>query len=205
MNSETPVPPSRDEALASLAEIDRIADRTRKAISAGCAAPLMILWGVIWVVGFGLTQLRPEWMNHDTWGWIDLAGIGGSFLLGTWFRQSPIKSPNQGLIGLSWLVLFGFAILWTVILAPWDPGTGAGADLPVVFRRLCAFWCTIAMFAYMIMGIWLDRFFLWMGIAITALTLTGFWFLPGYFYIWIGVTGGGALIGAGLFIRRYWR
>jgi hypothetical protein len=64
---------------------------------------------------------------------------------------------------------------------------------------------TIPMFAYVVMGLWLDHFILWIGLAVTALTLVGLFFLQPYFWLWMAVTGGGMLLGTGLYIRYQWK
>jgi hypothetical protein len=61
------------------------------------------------------------------------------------------------------------------------------------------------MFGYLVMGLWLGRFFLWLGLLVTATTLVGYYFVSDYFFLWMALTGGGSLIAAGVFIRKFWR
>ena len=61
------------------------------------------------------------------------------------------------------------------------------------------------MFAYVIMGLWLDRFLLWLGVLVTVTTLIGFFFAPHYFFLWAAAAGGGSLVVSGAFIRKFWR
>jgi len=44
----------------------------------------------------------------------------------------------------------------------------------------------------------------WWGLAITALALIGYFLLPGIFYLWMAVLGGGGMIALGLYIRNRW-
>jgi hypothetical protein len=61
------------------------------------------------------------------------------------------------------------------------------------------------MFAYVVTGLWLEHFMVWLGLVVTALTVIGLFLLPSYFYIWMAVVGGGTLAGTGLFIRNRWK
>lgn len=202
----SPVTP--EAARASLAEVDRIVTQTRQTIAWSCTTPLLILWGAIWVVGFAATQFFPSWAFR-LWLGLDLAGIGVSVLLAGPFRSSPIKGLNLGLgrMSLAWLALLGFGTLWAALLCPWEFFHQAewSAYAPLVGRKLAAFSATVCMFGYVVMGLWLGRFFLWLGLLVTAATLVGYYFVTDYFFLWMAFTGGGSLILAGVFIRKFWR
>jgi hypothetical protein len=206
MESESTPPVTQQEALASLQEIDRIMRQVRRSIGAGPTAALLILWGVIWVIGFAAMQFAPR---LGSWLWIalDVAGVIGSLVWGPWVRKTPARKAHAGRIGLSWLVLFGYAALWSGVLAPWEWTSDqlwATHGLLLV-HKLAAFWALVCMFAYVLMGLWLDRFFLYLGLLVTVATLAGFWLTPAYFFAWMAIAGGGALIAAGGFIRRSWK
>jgi len=68
--------------------------------------------------------------------------------------------------------------------------------------QISAFWTTLAMLGYVLAGIWLGRFFITCGIAVTALTLVGYFWLGHWFPLWMAAIEGGALIGGGLWLRR---
>ncbi len=44
----------------------------------------------------------------------------------------------------------------------------------------------------------------WPGLIIMALALIGYFLLPGIFYLWMAVLGGGGMIALGLYIRSRW-
>jgi hypothetical protein len=205
MNSEQTHPITRDEARSALDEIENIGRQTRRAIAAGCAAPMLILWGVIWIIGFSAEQYLPQ--SYRLWIVLDIAGIAGSCLLGAWSRKSPIKGPGQWRIGLSWLILFAYTGFWCFLVsAPGiPPSSGRTADWPALERNMAVLWVTVCMFAYMIMGLWLDRFLLWLGALVTAATLIGYFYWPEYFFLWMAAAGGGSLVTSGVFIRKYWK
>jgi hypothetical protein len=64
---------------------------------------------------------------------------------------------------------------------------------------------TVPMFAYVVMGLWLDHFMIWIGLAITGLTVLGLFLAPAWFWIWMAVMGGGSLVSTGFLIRNRWR
>jgi hypothetical protein len=156
------------------------------------------------VIGFAGTQAYPEMANR-LWLVLDLGGVIASALLGGWLRRPAPKDPNRSRIGIGWLMLFVYGILWLLLLVPEAFHAHWMSHNLDWGHRIGAFWCTVAMFGYIMMGLWLSRFLLWLGLLITALTLIGLFFLPAYFYLWMAVTGGGALLAAGIYIRQTWR
>ena len=55
---------------------------------------------------------------------------------------------------------------------------------------------------YAVFGIWKGLRFLFAGIAVAALTLIGFFFLPQYFLLWMAAVGGGSLMLVGVWLRK---
>jgi hypothetical protein len=194
-----------EAARASLAEIDSVNQSIRHAIAAGISAPLLILWGAIWIICFTTEQFLPHWSQKV---WFGLTGLGMVVsLLSGLFLHSPVKingsSPLLSRMGIAWLILFAYAALWVWFLGPWEiPHRGYDQ---LFDRKSGAYICTVCMFAYVLMGLWLDRFLLVLGASVTVLTFVGYQYVPNYFYIWMAVTGGGSLMFTGLFIRKFWR
>jgi hypothetical protein len=203
MDIENTSPLSKEDARASLAEIDHIMAQTRKTIAAGSSAPIVILWGVIWAIAYARLQFSP----HSTpWLWpaLDIVGIAGTFHL---VRRSPVKRPKQRRVLLAFLILFAYAIVWRALLCHPDLPYKAGAPAftPSMARRIAAYFATIPMFGYVMLGLWLDRFFIWLGILVTIATLIGLFFAQDYYYLWLAISGGGSLIIGGVFIRKFWK
>jgi hypothetical protein len=205
METKEPAPITQDEARASLNEINRTIGQMRKAVAAK-GAPLLIIWGIIWIIGFGCLQFFPG-VSGPVWMVLDIVGVAASFLIGPWSRNSPVKSPLHGRMGLSWLILFAYGVIWLELLVPWGVlhHGGWAAHSLLMGRKFAAFSATLCMFAYVIMGLWLDRYIMWLGVFVTIATLLGYLFLPNYFFLWLAITGGGALAGTGLFVRKFWR
>jgi hypothetical protein len=203
MNTNSNGPVSREEARSALEEIDRVGIQVRRSIAAGSMASMLMLWGVIWMIGFSAQQFIAH--ADRLWLVLDVAGLAATFLLAS--RKSPIKGSSFGRIWISWLVLFVYAAFWCGLLVPQGMAHGSGwaAYGPVLERKMTVLWVTVCMFAYVIMGLWLDRVLSWLGALITVWTLVAFYFAPNYFYLWIAIGGGGALVASGAFIWRCWR
>jgi len=207
MNEESVVPPNPEEARAALAEVDRVLTQTRLAIAQGPSAPLLILWGVIWMIADLTTQFYPPAMQ---WLWLllDLVGIFGSWWLATRHRVQVKRPSGWGWrIGAFWGILFFYSSLWLWLLVPghWPQTAQQWNDFWPMYKRISAYGHTIPMFAYVVGGLWLGRFFVWLGLLVTALVLIGFCYVPDYFFLWLAATGGGSLVISGVFIRKFWK
>jgi hypothetical protein len=190
---------SKEEAHQTLVEIDSVIFQTQRALAQSGAGKMLILWGLIWVIGYSTTQFFPAWQGRQ---WLPLVLIGTitSMIAGARSRGERADKSQGRRIGIFWLVLFLYAFLWIMLLHPAAPV--AGEDWA---RQTGAFFATVPMFAYIVCGLWLGRFFVWLGAIVTLLTIAGFYLLPHWFSLWMAITGGGSLIVAGLFIRKFWR
>ena len=202
---------SKEQAQDSLSQIANIAKQTRKKIAAGSAGPILVIWGTIWFAAYLVNYLGIifEWKHiHIKTGshssitfftaslaWPVLVVIG---VFASWFidaRKGPTRSAYNKRLGFSWLILFLYANVWLVLLTPWNA------------YQINAFVASLPMFAYIIMGLWMDRFLLWLGVVVTLLILTGFFmfYLQPLFWLWMAVTCGGTLLGTGVYIQLRWK
>ena len=53
-----------------------------------------------------------------------------------------------------------------------------------------------------VMGVLIFRPLLWTALTVSALSLASYFLIPESFYLALSLAGGGALIGAGLFLMR---
>jgi hypothetical protein len=180
---------TREEAQASLGMIEETRDRTVRQLQYRGASQLLVIWGLVWIVGFLGTQYYPR---VDEWIWlvVDVIGIALTAVICTkTFGQ--VRSEAGSRIGWFWGVLFVYAYLYMGILGPVD-GT-----------QVAAFIATHVMFAYVVMGLWLkSNAMIWLGGSITVMTAIGFFALQPYFGLWMAVTGGGVLLVSGLYMGR---
>ena len=180
------------QAQAALREIELIVSRTRKSDRPRARrAPCSSCGDVVWAAGFSLTEFVPE-RSGTAWLALDLLGVVGSIVIGVLPRR-PVTGGGDARIGMFWLVLFLYAGLWFWMLRP-SNGIQIGA-----------YWATVPMFGYVVGGLWLSRFFVFLGVVVTALTILGFTLFHEHFNLWMAMLGGGSLIVAGIYIRLYWK
>ncbi len=189
---------SQEDARKSLTIIKTTSDHTRKVIASSYASGLLILWGLIWVVGFASVHFYPRRAGY-IFNTLNAIGIVGTILIcRKWPHKVATKTPASQnffwrFLGL-WFLLFAFALLWLLLLTP-----SRGI-------QVCAFFCTVAMFGYVVIGLWFGSYFMvWLGLTVTGLTFLGYYLFPDYFYLWMSPMGGGALLATGIYIRVCWR
>jgi len=191
---------SNEDAQASLADIEDVMKRTRKVIASTYTSPFLILWGLVWIVAFLGTHFFTARANF-IWMTLNSIGVVATFLISRrQFVGAPaVKNPAERKFGLRifwfWILVFGYAFIWLAILTPQN-----GLEMN-------AFLCTAMMFAYVVLGLWLENMsMVVLGLAVTAVTLAGFYLVPhSYYCIWMALLGGGALLGTGLYMRIRWR
>lgn len=180
------MPLTPDEAERSLRDIETAGRRSQSAYGHRRAAPHLIVWGVVWVIGYGAQFLRPslaEW-------WPLLAAIGTlvSFVVG--YRMRPEGA------GFDWRFLISFlavCVFATGVFVLFEPRSDAAAG---------AFFPLMAALYYVLTGLWARAWRIAvLGVALAALTLGGYLWLPDYSNLLMAVGGGGALILGGLWMR----
>jgi len=189
---------TNDDAVQSLAQVEQTIAKTRKAVAAAYSSPLLILWGLLWVAAYTATHFYLKYADV-IFGVMAGIGLLGSFIVWPRVKRNlPVKEPTEEKlnwrIGGLWWALFIYVFIWLNLFRPFNG------------MQMNAFICTAVMFAYVIMGLWFAAYFMvWLGLAVTATTLVGFYLLPSYYCLWMAVTAGGALLGTGLYLRVRWR
>jgi hypothetical protein len=185
-------PPSPAEAAALLSEIESARTTMRKVVRAHRGHFHLWIWGAIWVAMPLSVQFGGERADRF-FPWLTGAGVLASIAVGA-AQGRQIKARIEprfiGMIGA--LVLF--AALFPLVLQ-------ARFDL----RSLYAYICLVVMQAYVVAGLWTDSYLLWLGLLIAALILTGLFWFPGIFWLWMAVCGGGSLLLTGFYVRHFWR
>jgi hypothetical protein len=183
------------EAEEALDAIRTMVQKTRRAISSSGAYMFLIVWGVVWLLGFlGSQFLSAEnggyaWMALDIVGGILSAVLG--IRMGRGVRSSaPITNGKR--IALFWLLLFLYC--FAAVAVSWPAGG----------KQMSMYIILFVMIGWLAMGLLLSFASIWPGLIITALALIGYFLLPDIFYVWMAVLGGGGMIGFGLYIRSRW-
>jgi hypothetical protein len=185
---------TQQEAQASLSAVDDVMLQTRRAIASSYANPLLILWGALWVVAFTTTQFYYIYAFKIFMAMGVVGAAGTAIVVRLFHRQAPVKETSSPRIGrriaMFWILLLVYIAIWLFLL---NPSNGIQCN---------AFICTAMMFAYIVMGLWFDsRFMIVLALAVTAVTLAGYYFLRDYYCLWMALVGGGAIFGTGLYIR----
>lgn len=183
------------EPLDDLRAIRQIMERARRA-SDGFAGWFMVLWGIIWFLGFTGTDvlIRIDRMELISWCWLVLNSLGlvGSLYLAIQMAQrARVKSSplwHQFLLWWCALVLFDLLLFW---LFPVRSGQQIG--LLIIL--------TVAL-AYFQIGLFTHWLLSAMGLFIGALAVGATLLAPQYFNLAMAVLGAGALIGGGLWFLR---
>jgi hypothetical protein len=181
------MPVTSHEAEASLRAIARAARRSEGAQVAALTSPHLILWGVVWALGYGNSSVGPRF----EFAWAILGGVGmiGSGLVGWWQRRFQIGPYDWRPIA-SVLAVLAFVIATFAVIRPLSPAQ-TGAFFPL-----------IAALYYVLAGLWARAVRIAvLGFAVAALTLAGFFWLPQFFTLWMAGVGGCALILGGLWLR----
>ena len=189
---------SQEEARASLSTVRDVMNHTHRAIASAYANPLLILWGVLWIVAFTSTHFYLAYAFYIFMTMAAAGGVGTAVICWIFRSKAPIQETTGPKLGrrvaIFWLLLCVYMTIWLFLLAPFSG------------LQCNAFICTASMFAYIVMGLWFDnRFMIVLGLALTAATLAGFYILRDIYGLWMAIVGGGTIFGTGLYIRSKWR
>jgi hypothetical protein len=140
----------------------------------------------------------PVPAHSDCWICLDGAGYPGRTRLGNHRhphepgRAQFIADHSGKRIAFFWLLLFFYCVAAVGIVWPADG------------KQLAMFIILFVGVGWMAMGLLLSFASIWWGLALTALALIGYFLLPGIFYLWMAILGGGGMIALGLYIRSRW-
>lgn len=176
-----------EQASHALRDLEAVSQRSGQLYRYQRTAPMLVMWGVLWFIGFGATQLSPAFAQ---WLWLalDIVGVLGCIYLGR--RAKDDASPNTSWRWLgSILTIIVFCVLVLKILPP-----SASSQVGALFALV------VALF-YVLAGLWIGARLAIIGVALAALTVFGYIMLPVYFAVWMAAVGGGALVLGGLWLR----
>lgn len=175
---------SQEDAARAPREIDVCRRRSANLFNYSQAAPHLILWGVIWITGYGTSAVAPA-RSGAMWAILTLVGTLGDFVL------SPRKPSGCGrrfsAIALTILAFFAatFALLGPI------SARQVGAFIPLVLAAI-----------YVVLGLWMGARLVFAGLVVGSLTVAGYFLLPNLFFAWMAAVGGGSLLVIGLWLRK---
>jgi hypothetical protein len=186
---------SPNEAEEALAAIQTIAQKTRQSVASSGAYIFLIITGTIWLVGFLSTQFLSGAVVEYIWIGMSLLGSALSVLLGAQMGRrvrSTSTAAYAKRMGIFWLLLVFYCISVIVIARPTDG------------KQITMFIILFIMIGQLGMGLLFSFSATWWALPITVLALAGYFLLPGFFYLWMGILVGGGMIALGLYIRLRW-
>ena len=183
----------RNHAEDDLKAIRQIMERTRK-IAGGGGGWIMVLWGGIWFVGFLVSQFvqqsaAPGWI----WMALNLLGMGGTIWLALRMQGRGVSSPFWRPIVVWWasLIAFDFLVIWLFHIS-------TGRDLLLLIILSIAL-------GYVQFGLFTHWVISATGLLLAVLAVGATLLFPAYFFLAMGVLGGGVLAGTGLWFVRHER
>lgn len=186
---------SPSEAEEALATIQAMVQKTRRTIASSGAYLFLIIWGVVWLLGFMGSQFLPQ--ATAGYGWMILDVLGGilSVILGVRMSRG-VRSSTPTISGKRvaafWLLLFLYSAATAAVSWPADS------------KQMAMYIILFVMVGWGAMGLLLSFASVWPSLILTALALVGYFLLPGIFNLWMAVLGGGGMIALGLHIRSRW-
>ena len=187
---------SQAEAATALRDIEQTTARATEMRAYSYASPHLLLWGVVWVLGYGAMGYAAPRDWGLIWVPLDLVGVVGSAVIAARARarasagavDSGAFSPVAMLMALLFTALF--VVCTFTVCAPARP------EPYLVFPAL------VLGLVYVVAGVWKMQRLAWIGAAISTLTMAGYVFMAPWLGYWIAAVGGGGLILGGLWLRK---
>lgn len=182
-----------EEAQAALDDIGYATKQAQNVVRGW--AYYMLLWGVVWTVGFLVTQWKPQFVE-GIWGVMIVIGMVGSGILGGTQSGRARATPGSRVafitsrLGIFYGVLYVFAILWLIVFS-------------LTPLQIGMLWITVVMFGSIIAGAWLQEpLSIGLGVGVTVMSVVGYYLLPSYFWLWSALFAGLPLVGVSLYSLR---
>lgn len=182
---------TQDQAADALRDIETAEIRGRELKRYEECGPVMMMWGVIWMIGYGVTGWQPRfWI---IWIPLTMSGIAASMLYRQWLLSND-PSAARGVQGRKWSLMAGVIAAFI--------GAAYAVMQPNHANAYAAFPALVVALAYGMVGIWLLPRFLFLGAGVFVLTMAGFLAAAPWFNAWMAAVGGGALVLGGVWLRK---
>jgi hypothetical protein len=175
---------SPDQASAMLADVDGVVRRVKQSRIYRRSGDIFIVWGVLQIARHALFVAFPA-IAAVGWFAVELVGVALTLLL---LRGVGGRFPLRVLA--TFALFYGFGWLWADVIG--ELGS----------RQSAAFWPTLFEFGYAVAGLWFGAAFLVIGLSAAALTAAAFLWAGDGYWLALSIVNGGALILAGLWMRR---
>jgi hypothetical protein len=180
------MPISTEEAAEALKNIALVQRRASILRGYERGAPHVILWGLIWVVGYGLSDVVPS-IAGPAWMALNAVGVAGSFLLG----RATLAGARYGLrFAAVSATMLAFILATYYVMKPRD-AVQFGAFPPLLVATI-----------YTVVGIWRGARWAASGVVLGVCTVAGFALFKEHFMLWMAAVGGSTLLMTGFWLRR---
>ena len=183
---------TRDDAASTLRDIDKAERRSLTLFQYSAGSPYLLLWGPLWIVAGVVWTLSPEnaglgWAAVDAVGLIGTAGL--VFVQSRRFGRDGGRTGTYRFLGTAAVL----AVFITLTLMTFAPISGVEVQTFIVL---------LVATAYGLVGCWFGLRFAVVGAALAGLAVAAFDHVPAHAAYIVPFLGGGALILAGLWMRR---
>lgn len=188
-----------EQARQSLEAIDEAQLSLKKAFERQ-SGRILLGWGIAYLFGPLATHFwgGPGYLVLEL---LLVAAIG--LTIYECSTKAIASGPGSKYFGSARGILYGFGFIWFIILMPWDMSDMNNENFSVRSKQMWAYGVTLAIFAYTLMGMWVERLYLWIGLSVTATVLIGLFLLGDWYWLWSAITNGGImLLGAFILLRR---
>jgi hypothetical protein len=188
------MPVSHSEANLALADVARTRRRASRFLGYRRAGPHLQVWGLVWLLGYGLPAVLPGLSEGWTWTLLDIVGVTASI------RLSLKTAGEEELPGLSRLASLRMMATFAVIFL------FVGATLAVMHPANPAAWrvypALVLGAIYAAVGIYALPRFLVIAAVLAGASLLAFFLAPQVLSLVISLVGGGGLVLGGFWMRR---
>ncbi|KQY35410.1 hypothetical protein ASD21_11545 [Caulobacter sp. Root1455] len=180
---------SKSEAASALTDIESTAGRSRLLKGYHVAGPILMVWGVIWALGYSGMGLLPSEQWGLIWLVLDVAGVVATILLSR-------GGKGAAKAGQGWKIVAGVLAILAFYAATLTLFQPISIDATIAYPGV------VTGLVYAGIGIAFAPRYLWIGGAVFAASLVGYFFFQPWLTFWMAAVGGGGLFVAGLWLRR---
>lgn len=183
---------TKEEAESALRDIDAARADSRVLYGYKAASPYLLVWGSLWIVASLLITFTP-YNPGAIWLAINAVGV----VMSTYIAISDARQSSRG-AGLSFGLRYGAT---AIVIAIFIAGTFAVFS-PVSGAQIQTFIVMLIAMIYTVMGVWFGIRYAAIGLLVGALAAGSYFYVPDYLTLITAGLGGGALVLAGLWLRR---
>jgi hypothetical protein len=180
---------SKSEAASALTDIESTAGRSRLLKGYHVAGPILMVWGVVWAVGYSAMGLTEPERWGLVWLVLDVIGIVATIVLGR-------RGKGGAKAGQGWKIMAGVLAVGAFYAATFALFQPTSIDAALAYPGV------VTGLIYAGIGIAFAPRYLWIGAAVFAASLVGYFFFQPWLAYWMAAVGGGGLVVAGLWLRR---